>query len=181
MATLEQLTHRASQTATLGDYTLVRSRIAFWKYSTTRPDELDDADIGVLRFFGGDKALAEARSAREVAMRRFDVQAAPVAAARDESLEVYGSVIVKLVEFTESMNERNKERNAKITALEEKIAELEARPAGMPYKGIWSPGEAYREGELATLAGSLWHCRALTYSRPGTDSTWQLCVKKGQA
>jgi hypothetical protein len=67
-----------------------------------------------------------------------------------------------------------------IERLEAKLAALEQRKA-FSYCGVWDGSETYTEGDFATHAGSLWHCNAATSrSRPGTDDTWQLTVKRGK-
>jgi hypothetical protein len=47
------------------------------------------------------------------------------------------------------------------------------------YMGVWVEGE-YEEGMLATFGGSIWNAQSDTKSKPGTDGTWLLCVKKGR-
>jgi hypothetical protein len=64
--------------------------------------------------------------------------------------------------------------------LSARIAELE-QAKGISYRGIWSEDEQYSEGDYVTHAGSLWHANETTRSRPGRDSTFQLCVKRGRA
>lgn len=68
----------------------------------------------------------------------------------------------------------------RILALARRVVELESRPVGMKYCGVWDAKDSYTEHEMVTLSGSLWACRDATRSRPGTDETWQLCVKKGR-
>lgn len=62
--------------------------------------------------------------------------------------------------------------------LERRIAELEGR-GEMKYCGIWEDGREYLRGNFTTTNGSLWHAEQPTRSRPGTDSTWRLAVKRG--
>jgi hypothetical protein len=72
------------------------------------------------------------------------------------------------------------ERDAKIAALEKRIAALESRPA-LSYEGVYATDKVYSRGMFCTDAGSIWHCRAVTTSdRPGTSSDWQLAVKHGR-
>jgi hypothetical protein len=49
----------------------------------------------------------------------------------------------------------------------------------MKYCGIWEEDREYLRGGFVTTNGSLWHAEQPTRSRPGTDSTWRLAVKKG--
>ncbi len=76
--------------------------------------------------------------------------------------------------------EIREEFKAEMTALRSRIAELESRPA-LGYCGVWKAGEKYGRGDFVTADGSLWHCNSDgTKSKPGTDSTWTMAVKRGQ-
>lgn len=68
-----------------------------------------------------------------------------------------------------------------MTALEARVAELEARPPGVAYKGVWDSSEVYQRGHFVTRAGSLWHSeRDLNRGiLPGAGDGWRLAVKKG--
>jgi hypothetical protein len=48
------------------------------------------------------------------------------------------------------------------------------------YRGTWDASEEYDEGDFCTDRGSLWTCLAPTRSRPGSNSDWQLAVKRGK-
>ncbi len=75
----------------------------------------------------------------------------------------------------QDMNERNRERNARLAA-------LEARPAsgGVRWAGTWKSNRQFREGELCTWRGGLWLATRTTNDRPGTDdSGFRLIVKSG--
>lgn len=48
------------------------------------------------------------------------------------------------------------------------------------YRGVWQAGKSYERGDMATWAGSMWHCNEATSEKPGDGSkAWTLCVKKG--
>ncbi len=67
-----------------------------------------------------------------------------------------------------------KEQNARIAALEDRIAEFK-------YRGIWQSGIVYRECNSVTDNGSLWICMAReSTQRPGNGSDWRLAVKRGK-
>jgi hypothetical protein len=70
-------------------------------------------------------------------------------------------------------------RDARIEALERRIAELEARKA-LDYAGTWSSGTASKAGSFYTDRGSIWFCRGATVSRPGESAHWQLACKSGR-
>lgn len=49
------------------------------------------------------------------------------------------------------------------------------------YRGVFKEGAAYEPGDLATWAGSLWHCNEAKGMKPGSpDSGWQLAAKAGR-
>ena len=91
-----------------------------------------------------------------------------------------------------SMNDRNKERNARLDALEKRCVTLEnraqelereLRSKALPtYCGTYQDGADYFVGNLVTRAGGLWLCAESTSSTPGTDhGAWRLIVKSGRA
>lgn len=47
------------------------------------------------------------------------------------------------------------------------------------YRGVFKEGEPYEAGDMATWAGSLWHCDEKTAEKPDVGP-WRLCVKKGR-
>jgi hypothetical protein len=65
-----------------------------------------------------------------------------------------------------------------IGSLTRRVEELERRPT-LRYLGIWDEAKEYAAGCFVTTNGSLWYCEERTRSRPGTDSTWRLAVKRG--
>jgi hypothetical protein len=65
-----------------------------------------------------------------------------------------------------------------IHALEQRVAELEARPA-LKYLGTWKQDKTYSAGTFITDAGAVWYCNASTTSRPGENADWSLAVKSG--
>ena len=67
----------------------------------------------------------------------------------------------------------------RLSKLEARVAALEARKS-MAVKGVWHPDAEYFEGDAATDRGSLWVCtRPTRGSRPGSDGSWTLAVKRG--
>lgn len=47
-------------------------------------------------------------------------------------------------------------------------------------RGIWKEGSGYVRGDGLTYAGDYWIAQEPTTSRPGTDKTWRLAVRKGR-
>lgn len=104
------------------------------------------------------------------------------------------AIVGALCRFAHTMNQRNKERNLKIDALEtrcerlegeiatgaERVKAVEDRP-GVNYEGIWDVSTRYGRGVFVTSGGSLWHAEQPSVARrPGIDpSVWKLAVKKG--
>lgn len=60
-----------------------------------------------------------------------------------------------------------------------RIAELQAAPKGLNYRGVYKAGETYEPHDCATWGGSLWFCKQATTEKPDVGP-WQLCVKKGR-
>lgn len=93
---------------------------------------------------------------------------------------------------------------ATVCAVSERVAVVEARPllpgppgepgpagqdgingkdgaAGLSFEGVYQDGKQYEPGQLATWAGSSWHCNEPTASKPGDGSkAWTLMVKRGR-
>jgi hypothetical protein len=71
------------------------------------------------------------------------------------------------------------ERNAirrRLEKLEERVGDL--RQSSTAYRGVWREEDTpYREGELCTHKGGLWHCWSVTTDKPGSSSAWQLMSK----
>ena len=66
-----------------------------------------------------------------------------------------------------------------IDELTRRIAEIENKPV-LRYLGVWEQQRQYNEQNVVTCEGGMWVCRTATRSRPGSDSTWQLAVKRGR-
>ena len=51
----------------------------------------------------------------------------------------------------------------------------------MLYKSVYKAEHQYRQGDMVTCSGSLWHCDEDTTDRPGGKDSkgWTLCAKKG--
>jgi hypothetical protein len=80
-----------------------------------------------------------------------------------------------------------KERDELIGELRAKVAALEARletveTKGITYRGVWDEAtKDYRLGDVVTWGGSAWIAhRSTPVGRPGVDSAWTLCVKRGK-
>jgi hypothetical protein len=72
--------------------------------------------------------------------------------------------------------------SAQVRPLRQRIEELENKTKHWEYRGTFESGETYYENNFVTHQGSLWACRCNNTSAvPGTDATWQLCVKRGRA
>ena len=72
-------------------------------------------------------------------------------------------------------------QRATITALEERVKELESRPL-LKYAGAWKSDATYAEGRLTTHGGGLWLAMNATDRQPGTEASgWRLIVKRGRA
>jgi hypothetical protein len=68
-----------------------------------------------------------------------------------------------------------------LRALRERIDALEAQ-SSLKYVGTWKAGGDYKPGQVVSYEGGMWHCKALTGTRPSRCAeAWQLCVKSGRA
>jgi len=61
--------------------------------------------------------------------------------------------------------------------LEKRIAELESRPPGLKYQGVWRAEVQYAPGDVISHSGSMWIAMAATKMRPSESRDWQLAVK----
>ena len=67
-----------------------------------------------------------------------------------------------------------------IGPLMKRVSTLEAQIEQRKYVGVWDQGTAYLQHNMVSYDGSVWFAKANTGSKPGTDGTWQLAVKKGR-
>jgi hypothetical protein len=76
----------------------------------------------------------------------------------------------------------NKDVQAAFDKQGKRIEELEARPAGLLYEGIYDKSVAYRKNQGVTANGSVWVALVDNPPRePGlANSGWRLAVKKGR-
>ena len=195
MTTLEAIEQRTGRVHTTHDHGLVCEKAA------TRPADLSDEDLAVLEFFGGTRHAVEARAKRDRARRPSVDPSKPVAAApavetvhvrdgetiadfctRAGDVPVTMDVLGVLWKFVERINDKNKERNARLDALEKRLAALESRGPSVEYKGVFTLGMTYPRGSLTTRDGGLWLALEDTTLQPGKGtSTWRLVVKSGHA
>jgi hypothetical protein len=66
----------------------------------------------------------------------------------------------------------------RIADYETRLKALENKPS-LQYRGVWQEGGEYKDGDFATLQGSVWAARTRTRERPGTSDDWALAVKRG--
>jgi hypothetical protein len=79
------------------------------------------------------------------------------------------------------MNEKNRQRNAKIAALESRLTALERKPF-VKFAGTFVRGQSYEAGAAVVHKSGLWICKVATSGAPGEDFVaWQLALKKGDA
>jgi hypothetical protein len=70
-----------------------------------------------------------------------------------------------------------------VAPLEQRIKELESRPRGLVFKGVWTSGTEYGSGDVVSQSGCMWICTAAsTRQRPGDARSrdWTLSVKAGR-
>jgi hypothetical protein len=86
---------------------------------------------------------------------------------------VFATHIVRT--FLEILLDQSRER---FQELEAKIAELEARPAGVSYQGTWDATKVYGRDQAITWGGSLWIAKSASIGKKPPDACWQLAVRK---
>jgi hypothetical protein len=102
-------------------------------------------------------------------------------------LEKHGRSAVSarsVAELSEFIGELMREQRDQLAALEKRVKDLESRPAGLRYRGVFKHGETYDVGDVTTHQGSMWCATARTAAQPGLSThasrSWTLCVKRGQ-
>jgi hypothetical protein len=92
------------------------------------------------------------------------------------------AMVIPLVKWMQAASENNRERQKCIDALEIRVAELEAKPKGLDYLGVWQRAAVYSKNQGVTWDGSVWVClRDGIQSQPNLDlKNWQLAVRHGQ-
>jgi len=182
--------------------------VAAWQKSLADPGNVSDRELAIIGFWDrsrGDRA----RSAREQALRptsepittRSNTKHASSLPSIREGEDIYDyctragdlpatmgvlgamfrGLFDPLVAFVKQMNEQNKTRNARIEALEKRVAELEARPV-VKDAGVWRAGTVYDAGAIVSHDGSAWICRA-THSAGGDQPSpdcFRMFVKRGR-
>jgi hypothetical protein len=191
-AVLEALDKKYCRTITVEDWHRLSDKTAA---------EYTDDDLTIIEGFSGPQSAAAARARRDAALAPPDPPAlvtkaieTPAVAADDDTWEQFvarhgdmpmtlkstAELVNVLMDEWTAMNERNKERNARIAALEAEVDKLKARPL-QKWAGVHVPGTPYAEASLVTKGGGLWVATTATATTPGESTEWRLIVKKGHA
>ncbi len=103
-------------------------------------------------------------------------------ATKPMTMENFAQFFDVFKEVMDGVKKRNGERDTKIEALETKVRELEARPTGAKYCGVWQDSLEYMRDDAVTKGGSLWIAKHNhVKSEPGVDHvSWQLAVQRGR-
>ncbi len=108
---------------------------------------------------------------------------------RNPTYRVSVCMLDPLVQFVHEINGKNKERNARLDALEQRVKELEQQPAtkggGITFRGAWGPDEAYAPNDLAVHSGSCWIATSpVSGVAPSTTGhgaeNWSLFASRGR-
>ncbi len=95
---------------------------------------------------------------------------------RDDLAAVIRGIAPVIKEYVGSVVDALGDR---VATLERRLRDVEEKSVG-PYLGIWADTTLYGKGQLVTCGGSMWIAKSASIARrPGTDSSWQLIVKKG--
>lgn len=115
---------------------------------------------------------------REEHLRASAPAAATAAPASPAMTEQDDKIVVTLGMLRMILDPFVDELNKNFNAQAKHIKALEERPA-MTYRGVWSPDDDYRPGDLVTDRGSLNYCWAeVRGQRPGESDAWQLMQKR---
>jgi len=82
---------------------------------------------------------------------------------------------VHLVEAFKPINQRHRDLEARIAALER--GEAKAFSLVDVYRGGWQPNHDYEKGSIATFSGSLYLALCDTDARPANSSDWRMIVR----
>jgi hypothetical protein len=85
----------------------------------------------------------------------------------EEFAEVLGSILAN-------------QRREIVAELGTKIAALEARIEAFSFKGAWTEGKQYKQGNFVSHGGAIFHCELDTTSKPGSGAGWVLAVARGR-
>jgi hypothetical protein len=155
-----------------------------------RPGDLTDLDLERLRLV--DPALADhgrlARTrahavppdgVRQPASPQAPAPTAVFGLSATQFADVVGGGIRAMIA---PLAARIRQLETERTGLVQRVVELEQRPAGVKYAGVWHTGQRYTVDAAVTHRGSLWIARANHLeSEPGADPVgWQLCCKRGR-
>ena len=141
--------------------------------------DLTDTDLQILES-SHPQIAAERRAERAAALAKADAArvTAPHPPAAVGPTVREGSMLSAIARVTKELFTV---RDTRLQALEQRIADLEARPPGVQYRGVWATTAKYVKDEAVTWDGSLWVARIDSFgTRPGTaPACWQLAVKRG--
>jgi hypothetical protein len=88
----------------------------------------------------------------------------------DELAQAIGTII----------GEERSETDAKIEALNAKIARLETAMGEFTFKGAWVEGQEYKRGNFVSVGGSIFFCSSDTRSKPTNGGDWALAVPRAR-
>ncbi|HXD16409.1 MAG TPA: hypothetical protein VN654_05275 [Vicinamibacterales bacterium] len=61
----------------------------------------------------------------------------------------------------------------------DRVKEFTVTIPAVIYRGVYTTGKTYEQGDTVTWDGSMWHCNGATMARPGDGSTaWQMTVRR---
>ena len=132
------------------------------------PATVPDDDLTIYKHWYGDEKAAAALARRDAALRAGATKKYATIKGLHKAFESYSqaladNVIGPLTTMVTDMNERNKERNARIEILEKRVAELESSHAVLNEKALkggapWQRGVTYAVNDCVQHDGGLWKC-----------------------
>jgi hypothetical protein len=126
-----------------------------------------------------DDSHPDARAHREFLKQYGEVGASPSLPRRKASNPA--GYITKR-DFDRCLEHIGKLVGEELAKRDERIAELEARPAGLQYQGVWKRGASYAKHNGCSHQVSVWVARKdYPTAEPGEpNSGWILAVKRGR-
>src|SRR6476646_4202869 len=102
---------------------------------------------------------------------------------KPEDIPLIADVVAKAIKkATEPLHARIALLEGRETQTNKRLEELETRPAGVEYAGVFENGKAYAPCRLVTKNGGLWLSLKETMQAPGMDPlSWKLICKEGRA
>jgi hypothetical protein len=129
-----------------------------------------------------DDSHPDARAHREFLAQYEVKEVAPLAASTPRRKASNPAGYITKRDFDRCLEHIGKLVGEELAKRDARIAELEARPVGLNYAGVFKPTASYPKHSAVSHAGSVWCAKKdFPSGEPGTaNSGWQLVCKRGR-